>query len=299
MGINGKNDKIIAIVGPHASGKTSLSIKLSLWLKNVEIISADSRQVYKGLDIGSGKIKKEEMMGVPHHLIDVASPKRIFTVSEYQKKAFKKIEEIKKRGNIPLLVGGTGFYVDSVIKNTTFPEVKPNWKLRKELYKKEREELFLILKKLDKERASNIDRKNKRRIIRAIEIIKETKAKVPRIEENPIFDSIVFGVKRDKEKLNKLIEKRLKSRLKEGVIEEVETLHKKGLSWKRLEELGLEYRYVALYLQNKLSYKEMINSLDKEIKNYAKRQMTWFKRNKVIWIKDLKEIKLHLKRYLS
>lgn len=309
MGIRGENNlknRVIVILGANASGKTGLSIKLALFLNSkknkekfgingVEIISADSRQIYKGLDIGSGKITKKEMMGIPHHLIDAVSVKKIFSVSDYKKLAIIKIKELHKKNIVPIIVGGTGFYIDSIIKNIEFPKVLPNWQLRKELEKKTNEELFLILQKKDKRRAEEIDSHNKRRLIRAIEIIEETGKEIPQKEENSIFNSIIFGVKREKEKLNKLIKKRLDIRLKQGMIKEVENLHKKGISWKRLEELGLEYRYIALYLQNKISYKEMKEKLQKEIEHYAKRQMTWFKRDKnIIWIKNFKEIKKNL-----
>ncbi len=306
MGIRRENflkNKIIVILGPNASGKTGLSIKLALFLsskkikekygiKGVEIISADSRQVYKGLDIGSGKITKKEMQGIPHHLINVVSPNKIFSVSNYKKLAIKKIKELHKKNVLSIIVGGTGFYIDSIIKNIDFPKVSPNWNLRKKLEKKTKEELFLILEKKDKRRAKDIDKNNKRRLIRAIEIIEKTSKKIPQKKEKPIFDSIIFGVKREKEELKKLIEKRLNIRLKQDMIKEVKALHKKGVSWKRLEDLGLEYRYIALYLQNKLSYEEMKERLQKEIEKYAKRQMTWFKRNKdIIWVKKIEEIK--------
>ncbi len=162
-------NKLIVILGPTASGKSDLVVKLAKKFGG-EIISADSRQVYKGLNIGSGKITKKEMQGVPHYLLDVANPKRRFTVAQYQKLAFKKIKEIQRRGNIPFLVGGTGFYIQSIVDRIVIPEVKPNWKLRKNLAQKTTDELFLMLKKLDSDRAKNIDAKNPRRLIRAIEI---------------------------------------------------------------------------------------------------------------------------------
>ncbi|MDD2913318.1 MAG: tRNA (adenosine(37)-N6)-dimethylallyltransferase MiaA [Candidatus Pacebacteria bacterium] len=307
MGTYWKN-KIIAIVGPNASGKTSLSIGICLYLnskkikkhfniKGAEIISADSRQVYKGLDIGSGKIKKKETKGIPHHLIDIVSPKKIFTVADYKKKAIKKIENLHKENKIPIIVGGTGFYVDAIIKNTTIPEVMPDWKLRKKLEQKTKKELFLMLEKKDKRRAKEIDKNNKRRIIRALEIIESTGKRIPKKENNPLFDSLIFGIKKSQEKQKILIAKRLKKRLREGMVKEVENLHKKGISWKRLEDLGLEYRYIAYYLQGKMPYDEMIEKLQKEIEHFAKRQMTWFKRNKeIIWIEGLKEAKKNLEK---
>lgn len=288
-----KNKKIIVILGPTASGKTDLSIKLALrlssWqakkqpsIQGVEIISADSRQVYKGLDIGSGKITKNEMRGIPHHMLDIVSPKRKFTVAQFQTLAIKKIKTIQGNNKIPFLVGGTGFYIQSVVDGISIPAVKPNLKLRKALQKKSVGELFLILKKLDPDRAHNIDAKNPYRLIRAIEIVKTTKRPIQNIEKKPQFNVLQIGVKKSKAELKKLIKKRLLKRLKQGMIEEVKKLHEHGLSWRRLEELGLEYRFIAHYLQQKISYKEMVTILEKEIWQFSKRQMTWLKRDKRI-----------------
>jgi len=295
-----QNRKLIVIVGPNASGKTDLSIKLAEKF-NGEIISADSRQVYKGMDIGTGKITKKEMKNIPHYLLDVASPKRKFTAAQYKKLSQKAIEKIFKKEKIPFIVGGTGFYIQAVIDNIAIPEVKPDWQLRKKLEKLKKEELFKKLKKLDPQRAKNIDQNNKRRIIRAIEIVLKTKKPVPKLKKTkPSFDFLILGLKRNFNDLKKRIEKRLKMRLKQGMIAEVKKLKKSGLSWKRLEEFGLEYRYIALYLQKKLSYQEMISKLQKEIERYAKRQMTWFKRDKRIkWIKNYKEAERLVKKFLN
>ncbi|HOL90583.1 MAG TPA: tRNA (adenosine(37)-N6)-dimethylallyltransferase MiaA, partial [Candidatus Pacearchaeota archaeon] len=265
--------KIIVILGPTASGKSDLAIKLAQKF-NGEIISADSRQVYKGLDIGSGKIKKEEMKEIPHYLLDVASPKRRFSVSKYQKLSLKAIEKIFKKNKIPIICGGSGFYIQSVIDGIKIPEVKPNYKLRKELSKKTPDELYQMLKKLDKNRAESIDRKNSRRLIRAIEIAIELK-KVPKLEKHPLpYPVLILGIKKEKNELKKLIKKRLLKRLDEGMVDEVKNLYKNNVSFKKLEEFGLEYRYIAFYLQGKMTYDEMVKSLQKEIEHYAKRQMT-------------------------
>ncbi len=170
--------KIIVIPGPTASGKSNLAVKLAKKF-NGEIISADSRQVYKGLDIGSGKITKKEMRGVPHYLLDVASPKRTFTVSQYQKLAKKALEKILAKNKLPIVCGGTGFYIDALIYNYNLPAIPPQPKLRKQLEQKSTEELFEQLKKIDLKRAENIDKNNRRRIIRALEIIFVTKRPVP------------------------------------------------------------------------------------------------------------------------
>ena len=288
MGAIGKiMKKIIVVVGPTASGKTSLSIKLAKRF-NGEIISADSRQVYKGMDIGTGKVTKKEMKGIPHHLLDVVSPKTRFDITKYRKLADQATKEIFKKGKVPIIVGGTGFYVQAITDGIIIPEVKPDWKLREKLNKKTAEKLFEILENKDPERAKNIDCCNKRRLIRALEIVLKTKKAVPPIGfRKPDFDILMLGVSRSKTELNTLIYKRLIARLDDGMIGEVKKLHKSGVSFRRLEEFGLEYRYLALYLQGKLQYDEMVEKLDEEIEHYAKRQMTWFKKDKRIkWVKD-------------
>ncbi len=274
--------KLIVILGPTASGKTALSLKLAKKF-NGEIISADSRQVYKGMDIGTGKITKKEMKGIPHYLLGVASPKRKFSVAQYQKLALKSINKIlKKRApKIPFLVGGSPFYIYSVVDGWIFPKLKPDWKLRKKLEKKSSSELFDILKKMDPKRAEKIEQKNKRRLIRAIEIA-EKLGKVPLLGKNIQFEYLLIGIKKPKEELEDLIRKRLLKRFKQGMMREVKNLRKQGLSWKRLESFGLEYRWIAKYLQNKINYEEMFENLQKDTEHFAKRQMTWFKKDKRI-----------------
>lgn len=163
--------QVLVIVGPTASGKSALAVRLAKRFDG-EIISADSRQVYRGLDIGSGKITEKEKGGIPHHLLDIVSPKRVFTVAQYQKLAKRKIAEIIERRKLPIICGGTGFYVQSVIDDLALPKVKPNSRLRKSLNQKTAPELFQILQKLNAKRAVKIDRNNPRRLIRAIEIAK-------------------------------------------------------------------------------------------------------------------------------
>lgn len=273
--------KILVILGPTATGKSDLAIKLAKIYKG-EVISADSRQVYKNLDIGTGKITKKEMQGIPHHLLNVLSPKKVFTVSDFQKLANKKIEEILNRDKLPILVGGTGFYIQSIVDGVALPEVPPNKKLRKELENKTAEELVSILKKIDKNRLKNIDNKNPVRLIRAIEIAKSL-GSVPKFKkQKPKYDFVQIGLTLPTEEIKEKINKRLLSRIKKGMIREVENLKQNGLSWKRLYDLGLEYRYVAEYLQKKMSKEEMIKKLENEIYQYSKRQMTWFKRDKNI-----------------
>ncbi len=285
-------NKLIVILGPTASGKTGLSIKLAKRY-NGEVVSADSRQVYRGLDIGSGKITKKEMRGVPHYLLDVANPKTRFTVSQYQKLALKAIKNIQKKNKIPILTGGTGFYIQSIVDGIVIPEVKPDWKLRKKLEKKSNQQLYKMLLDKDPERAKTIDRHNPRRLIRALEIVLKTKRPVPALKKKTNFDVLEIGIAKSPEKLKEDINKRLLRRLKNNaMISEVKNLHK-SLSWKRLEEFGLEYRFVAQYLQNKITYQQMIGKIQKESEHFAKRQMTWFKRDKRIhWINDEKQARL-------
>lgn len=278
--------KLIVILGPTASGKSEMAVKLAKKF-NGEVISADSRQIYKGMNIGTGKITKKEMKGIIHHLLSIVSPKKRSTVVQYRKLALKAIDKIFKKDKVPILCGGTGFYIQAVIDGIIIPKVKPDWKLRKNLEKKTIKELFNKLKKLDPKRAKSVDKKNKRRLIRALEIIIKTGKPVPVLKKKPLpYPVLMIGVRKEKEELKKLIEKRLLKRLKKGMISEVKKLRKFRLSWKRLEEFGLEYRFIAQYLQEKLSYQEMVERLQKEIEHFAKRQMTWFKRDKrTHWIK--------------
>jgi len=318
------NKKLIVILGPTASGKSELAVKLAKKF-NGEIISADSRQVYKGMDIGTGKITKKEMEGIPHYLLGIASPKRKFTVAQYRKLAIIAINKIFRKGKLPILCGGTGFYIQAVADGIMIPEVKPDWKLRRKLEKKSVGELYKMLKTLDLRRAKNIEKKNKRRLIRAIEIVLKTGKPVPRpLARRSLgvggYPVLMIGIKKEKEELKKLIKKRLLKRLKKGLVVEVKKLKKSGLSWQRLEEFGLEYRYIARYLQKKLSYQEMIEKLQREIAQFARRQMTWFnhqigdftaqnfskknfgefKRNKRInWVKSQNKAEKLVRKFLS
>lgn len=300
--------KLIVILGPTASGKTDLAIKLAKKLGG-EVISADSRQVYKGMDIGTGKITKKGRKGIPHYLLDVASPKRRFTVAQYRKLTLKAINKILKNAHVPILCGGTGFYIQAVVDGIIIPEVKPDWKLRKKLEKKTVKELFNQLKKLDPHRAKTIEKENPRRLIRAIEIVMKTKKAVPVLMKIPLaYPVLMIGIKKEKKELNSLIRRRLLRRLKKGMIAEVKKLKKSGLSWKRIEEFGLEYRWVAKFLQKKtlrqaqgkLSFKEMVERLQKDTEHFAKRQMTWFKKDKRIkWIRNYQKAEKLVKKYLG
>ena len=314
--------KVIIILGPTASGKSDAAIKLAKKFDG-EIISADSRQIYKGLNLGSGKILKDKFKpifnfqfsifkrneefiseGIQHYLIDVAESEEDFNVSHFKEKATEAIEEILAKSKLPIICGGTGFWIDAIVKNVSIPEVPPNEKLRKELDKQSLEELFAKLQKLDPERAETIDSKNKVRLIRAIEICKKL-GKVPVLSKvncqksNVNYDFLQIGIDVPREELNAKIKKRLEMRFKEGMLEEVEGLIKQRVSTQWLEKIGLEYRWLSRYLQNQVSLKEMQEKLYFDIIHYAKRQMTWFKKNKkIVWLKDYKDIEKEVEKFL-
>jgi len=273
--------KLICIVGPTASGKSDLAVEIAKKIDG-EVISADSRQVYVGLDIGSGKITQEEMKGVPHHMLDVADPQDIYSVQEFQKDAQEILENIWSSHATPILCGGTGQYIEAIVDNVVFPQVPPNPELREKLEKLSLQELQDSLENLDPDRFDTIDIHNKVRLIRAVEIATAL-GKVPTLHQNPAdFDVMLVGIQTDKEKLAQRIHDRIHARVQAGMLEEVEQLQKEGLSWERLEALGLEYRYISYFLQNKMTKEEMLEKLETEIRRYAKRQMTWFKRDERI-----------------
>jgi tRNA dimethylallyltransferase len=290
--------KVIAVVGPTASGKSSLGIYLAKKLGG-EVISADSRQVYKGLDIGTGKVTKGEMAGVKHHLLDVASPKGQFTVDRFVKKADKALYVILQKARIPLVVGGTGLYADMLLGRMSYPNVPPNQRLRGALEGKTEAELFAILQKLDPRRAAHIEPDHKRRLIRAIEIAKAI-GQSPAVAPEPKYEVLWLGLSPAEETLKKNIRTRLKARLKAGMVAEAVRLHKAGLSYKRMYELGLEYRSLSQLLQKKVEPKEFEESLERAIWQYAKRQTRWFKRNKDIkWVGSKAEALRLAKAFLS
>ena len=307
-----KHIKLLVILGPTAVGKSDLAVDLALWItKNkitnytgAEIISADSRQVYRGLNIGTGKITEKEMKGVPHHLIDIANPDERFTALDWKQQAQKAITEITARGHLPIICGGTGFYITSLIDDLGFPEVPADTEEQKKLEARSAEELFDELKKLDPERAKTIDMKNKRRLSRAI-MIARALGSVPKLtstrniaghsnNENH-YDVLQIGLDLPDIDLRSRIKSRLIKRLetpnKEGInmIQEAERLHApiptgNNLSFERMEELGLEYRYLAQFLQMKINKDELIKILIPKIWQYSRRQKTWWKKdNRIKW----------------
>jgi len=300
-GLVNQKPKMVVVLGPTASGKSDLAVDIARKI-NGEIISADSRQVYGGMNIGTGKITKKEMRGIPHYLLDIVNPKKQFSVGEYKRLTQNAIDKIVSKNKVPIICGGTGFYVQAITENLDIPEVAPDWKLRERLEKKTTEKLFEQLKKLDLNRASNIDFKNRRRLIRAIEIVLKTGKQVPQIKTNPQYDVLYLGIKKSIPELKKLIHRRLIKRINAGMIEEIKKLHNQGVGWKRLDDFGLEYRYVARYLQGILTEQQMVEQLEQQIINFAKRQMTWFNKypgKKINWIKNLIQAEKLTKRFLK
>ncbi|MBX4206598.1 tRNA (adenosine(37)-N6)-dimethylallyltransferase MiaA [Candidatus Parcubacteria bacterium] len=260
--------KVLVIVGPTASGKSDLAVKLARKLGG-EIISADSRQVYKGLDIGTGKITRAEMKGVPHHMLDVADPRKQFSASQFKKMAQEELGYIEKRGKLPIIVGGTGFYIDALTGATHLPEVPPNKKLREKLGTKTNAALFKILERKDPKCAKRIDANNKVRLIRALEIVKAL-GKVPVLKNETSNKFIYIGL--NPKDLKGRIERRVRKMFKSGLSNEVRKLKRLGITNKRFKQLGFEY------------FNPTPESVTRGTNNYAKRQMTWFKRNrKITW----------------
>ncbi|HEY4502276.1 MAG TPA: tRNA (adenosine(37)-N6)-dimethylallyltransferase MiaA [Candidatus Paceibacterota bacterium] len=292
--------KILVVVGPTAVGKTALSIKLAK-RNNGEIISADSRQVYQNLNIGTEKITKKEMASIPHHLLDVANPRRALSVAQYKQLAEQAIQEIIKRNRLPIIVGGTGFYIDAIVYNRLYPSVPPQQKLRDSLEKKTAKQLHTMLTKLDPRRAKTIEKENKRRLIRAIEIA-TVLGKVPRFKDGKNkYDVLQIGLAVSDNTLRKRIHARLAKAIRKGLVAETKKLKKGGLSWKRINELGLEYRTSGMYIRGEITKQEMTRKMQSELWQYAKRQTRWFKRDDNIqWFdpKQYKKIENNISKFL-
>lgn len=293
-----KKPKIIAVVGPTASGKSELAVRLARKFGG-EIISADSRQIYRGLDIGSAKVPgKWKTAGgkklfiyksIPHHCIDIVPPKNIFTAAEFKDLARSAIQDILGHAKLPVIAGGTGFWLDALIYGMHLPEVPPDMKLRKKLAQKTTDELFILLKKLDPKRALTVDRKNPRRLIRAIEIA-ETLGKVPAISLSPSYRTLWLGLAASDARLEKNIRIRTRRMLDAGLIQETRKLMRRKIPRRRILEFGFEYGAALDFLDKKISPQELYGRIVRDTLNYVKRQMRWWKRNKKIsWIKSRKQ----------
>ena len=276
---------LVAVVGTNASGKSELGVHLALRLGG-EVVSADSRQVYRGLDIGSGKVTAEEARGVPHHLIDVCDPGRYFTLQEYQALAYQAIDGILARGRVPLLVGGTGLYVRAVVDGYEIPPVPPNPALRAELERQPAEAVARTLARLDPAFARQVDPRNKRRVIRAIEVLTAGYGLDDMRRRRPRYDTLRLGLTWPWEVLCERIDRRLRQRLSGGLIEEVKGLLAEGVSEAFLLGLGLEYEHAVRFLRGEYQdLEELHQALRAAIQRFARRQLSWFRRDpRVRWL---------------
>ena len=296
-----QRQKLIVIVGPTASGKSDLAVKLAKKF-NSEVISADSRQIYRGLDIGTGKVPgkwklyrsptsygsrtSQEFVykNVPHHCIDFVSPRQVFTAAEFVHEARRAIDTIVRRGRIPMIAGGTAFWIDALVYNFSLPEVAPNARLRRALEKKSPPALFSLLKKLDPRRAAEIEQKNPRRLIRAIEIARAL-GRVPRLVKHSMFDTLWIGLNPPFSILARRVMRRADAMIQQGLVAETKKLVRHRVSEKRIREFGFEYRAALLYNHGALTKKEFTARLTRDTIRYAKQQMRWWKRNPEIrWL---------------
>lgn len=319
LGHNMKNNNILVVTGPTATGKSALAVEIAK-LYNGEIISADSRQVYTGLDIGSAKITHDEMDSVPHHMIDIADPtSEVFTVADFQALAREKIHDIRSRGKLPILCGGTGMYIDATIFDMQFPTVEPDHALRAKLEQKTTDELFNMLVAVDPHRASNIDHHNRVRLVRAIEVADspspakgkggvgfDNKAPSDLSATSPFarggYNTLWIGLQLPKETMLERIRTRITNRIP-ALFDEIQHLQGIGVSDERLHGFGLEYRYGLMYIQHKITENEFTELLTTKTWQFSKRQMTWFKRNTEIkWlnpITDKQKILERVKEFLG
>ena len=297
-----EKSKVIVICGPTASGKTALSIELAKRI-NGEVVSADSMQIYKDMDIGSAKVTKEEMQGIKHYLVDCVSPDERYSVANYKLDAKKAIEEILKKGKTPIVVGGTGLYIDALIYEIEYQDVKINESYRKELESiKQNQGLEVLYEravKIDPEAMKKISPNDSKRIMRVLEIYEATgKNKTEqeaesRLKEIP-YNYKVFAITMDREKLYERVNKRVDIMIENGLIEEVKELLKKYKEFPTAMQ-ALGYKEVKEYLDGKLTKQEMIDKIKQESRRYAKRQLTWFRKNKqTIWIDGLNDMQKNI-----
>jgi len=284
--------KVIVICGPTASGKTALSIQLAQKI-NGEIISSDSMQIYKNMNIGTAKPDKQEMQGIKHYLLDFVEPNQRYSVADYKKDAENAIEDILQKGKVPIIVGGTGLYVDSLIYGIEYPNIEFDENYRKKLEKRAEKEglekLYEEARKIDPQAMEKISRNDQKRILRVLEIYNatgktKTEQEIESRKNEVKYDYRVFAINMDREKLYDRINKRVDIMIQKGLIEEVENLLKKYNEFPTAMQ-GLGYKEVVEYLQGKVLKEDMIENIKRESRRYAKRQITWFKKNKqTIWI---------------
>jgi len=283
-----KLPRIVVIVGPTASGKTALAVKLAKKVGG-EVVSADSRLLYKGMDIGTAKPTKKEMAGVPHHLIDVVPPSRTLTLADYKRRAVRAIRGILKRGRVPIVVGGTGLYVRAIVENLQIPEVPPDPAYRAFLGRKGKDWILKRLKKLDPDYAARIG-PNPRYAVRALEVIRATGKpfSAQQGKGEPLFDALVVGIDPGKKELDRRIDRRVDGMIDAGLVAEAKKLARR-YAWHLPSMSGIGYHELKAHFEERLSLDEAVKSIKTDTRRYAKRQMTWWRRiNKVVWFKDPK-----------
>jgi len=314
---------LIVILGPTAAGKSELAIELAHKF-NGEIISADSRQIYRGMDIGTGKYPRTESLdlkypvsspeaksktakplligGIQHYFIDIADPDQEFTLAQFKKAAIKKITDIQNRGKIPFLVGGTGLYISSVVDNLNIPKAAPSAKLREKLEKMTTSEMIANLEKLDINAYRSIDKKNRRRLIRALEVILLTGKTFSSQKKKgtPLFETLEIGIETKREELYRKIEDRIDKMVKLGLESETRNLLDKGYTKSLPSMSGIGYKQMIMYLNDEITFNEAIRLIKRDSRRYARRQMTWFRRDKNIhWIKDYEKAEKLIKNFLT
>jgi len=276
--------KIIAVVGPTAAGKTALSIALAKHV-NGEVISADSRQVYRGMDIGTSKVTTAEMQGIPHHLLDVADPMEIYTAANFVHVATSAIKHINSSGNNPIIAGGTFFYLDLLRGKMQAAPVEPDYDLRTTLETYSNEELLELLQTKDSRRANVIDPHNRRRLIRALEIVHTLGAVPPAEPQKSDYEWLLLGITRNKDELRARYRSRATTWLKQGFKEEVQQLLAQGVTRARFQEIGFEYVLMLQLLDKEISEAEFIDRFEEKNWQYAKRQLTWLRKDPaIVWI---------------
>ena len=279
--------KLVVLLGPTASGKSGSGITLAQHF-NGEIISADSRQVYRGLDIGTAKVTPAEQALVPHHVLDVADPREVYTVAQFQQDAITAINDTLKRGHQPFLVGGSPHYIQAIVDNLDIPHIEPQPELRAQLEKRSLPELLAQLEELDPQSAATIDRNNPRRVIRALEVclISGNPFSDQRKMAEPLYQCLLLGIEWPREILYRRIDARIDERMQQGMVEEVQGLLDEGISHERLEALGLEYRYITRLLRGEFKNEdELVQKLKYAIHDFTRRQLTWYRKDKrIVWV---------------
>lgn len=307
--------KLIVLLGPTASGKTGMSLKLAKKFHG-EIISADSRQIYKKMDIGTAKVAGEWQWqfgwsgprktyfveDIPHHLIDFVDPGKSFTVAEFRDKALKYAKIAHQSGRVPFVVGGTGLYISALVDNLYIPRVPPNKKLRESLEQKSDAELIHLLKTLDPESAKTIDHRNKRRVIRALEVSIFTGEPFSKQQKKgqPIFDILQVGISVDRDALYERIHARVDGMLEQGLLKEIEQLLQQKYSWDLSSMSGIGYKQFRSYFEQTCSLDDAVSALKRDTRQFAKRQLTWFRRDKrITWCTTYEEVEQLVTQFLA